>query len=81
MTAIKEFIRRWRANTPRRARMIRNTAITLSTLVPSAWGGACALPGITLPAWIGYIVFAITFVCLIIAGYAGQKEVKDDGNS
>jgi hypothetical protein len=75
----KEFIRRWRADTPRRARMIRNAAISLSTLVPSAWGGACALPGITLPTWVGYVVFGFTFLALLVGGVAGTREIKPQG--
>lgn len=72
---LKEFIRRWRADTPGLAKAIRNIAGTITAIVPTAWLTFQGM-GITLPSWFVNNIGYITFASLLITGYAGLKEKK-----
>ena len=72
---ITTLLAKWRAETPVFAKNIRNVAITITAVVPSAWGAFQGL-GITLPEWFSNSVGYIMFASAIIAGVAGAQTKK-----
>lgn len=66
---IKEFIKRWRSNTPKRWKFIRNTAILISGSIAA---GSLIVPLNDMPDFMKYIAFS----CGAIAFFAQQKEAK-----
>ena len=76
---ITTLLAKWRAETPVFAKNIRNIAITITAVVPSAWVTFQGL-GITLPEWFSNSVGYITFASAIIAGIAGTRTKKGGGD-
>ena len=52
---IKEFIKRWRSNTPKRWKFIRNTAILISGSIAA---GSLIVPLNDMPDFMKYIAFS-----------------------
>lgn len=73
---IKDLPRKWRAETPKLAKWIRNVAGVITAVVPTAWMTFQGM-GIILPYWFTQNVGYITFASLLIAGFAGIKEKKN----
>ena len=73
---IKDLPRQWKAETPRIAKWVRNSAATITAVVPTAWVTFNTM-GIMLPPWFVNNVGYITLVSLVITGLAGTKEKKD----
>lgn len=76
---IKDLPRRWKAETPRVAKIIRNSAATIAAVVPGAWLTFQGM-NIALPECIVNNVGYITLAALIITGVAGLKEKKGSKN-
>ena len=64
---IQEFIKRWKAETPKRCKFIRNTAILISGSIAA---GSLIVPLDEMPDALRYVAFA----CGAIAFFAQQKE-------
>ncbi len=77
ITFIKDLPRRWEAETPRVAKIIRNSAATIAAIVPGAWLTFQGM-GIALPSWFVNHVGYITLAALFITGFAGTKEKKEE---
>ena len=73
---IKDLPRQWKAETPKVAKWVRNSAATITAVVPTAWITFNTM-GIMLPTWFVNNVGYITLISLIITGLAGTKEKKD----
>ena len=66
---IKEFIQRFRADTPKRWKFVRNTAILIGGSIAA---GSLIVPLNDMPDFIKYIAFS----CGALAFFAQQKEAK-----
>lgn len=76
----KNFLERWKAETPKVAKKIRNISFTLAGSLPAAWVMTVNIPQSNLPAWCGTTVAIATFFFAMIGGYAGTRRI-DNNNS
>lgn len=72
---IKDLPRQWKAETPKIAKRIRNIAVVVSTVMPTAWLTFQGM-GISLPEWFTNNIGYLTLTSLVIVGIAGTKEKK-----
>ncbi len=72
---IKDIPRKWKSETPKVAKRIRNAAAVISAVVPAAWLTFQGM-NIPLPEFFTNSIGYVTFVSLLIMGVAGLKEKK-----
>ena len=75
MEIIKRFIRQWKAETPRWAKMLRNIFGVLSVSIPVAYGSLSAT-NIQMPDMFTKNVGYIIFISVLITAIFGTKEKK-----
>ena len=73
---IKTIVAMYRSETPKAAKIVRNTAATIAASLPTAYLAVTGM-GITLPTTWQYIIGGITFSAVLITGIAGTKETNN----
>lgn len=73
---IKDYPRRWKAETPKLAKWIRNVAATITAANIATLMGSLLINGIVFPIWFSQIVGSVILVSGIITAVAGAKEKK-----
>lgn len=76
MKCIKTLVAKWRSETPRVAKRVRNAAGIIAATVPAAYTAVTAM-GISVPANYQYMIGVLTFAAILITGIAGTKETNN----
>lgn len=67
---------RWRSETPKWAKRLRNTAATISAALPAAYASVSAM-NIEIPSTYKYIIASLTFGSVLITAVAGTRETNN----
>ena len=67
----RDITRKWKAETPKIAKCIRNIAAAITSCFPTCYT-LIASNAITMPpwfsSWVGYTLFAASFITMVAAG-------------
>ncbi len=76
MKIIEKIKKQWNAETPKIAKMVRNSAATITIVLPSAWGIVMAMPKMSDIVSDGTtkLVLYVTLISAIITGIAGLQK-------
>lgn len=73
---INWITQQWNAETPKIAKIVRNAAVTITVVLPSAWGIVMAMPKMSdiVSDSTTKIVLYVTLFSAIITGIAGLQK-------
>jgi len=75
MKKVKNFWKRFKGPTPLKWKRIATTFFSLSGVFTASYTSVTALQ-ITMPEWFGMFIGFAVAICIIIATYAQQHQIK-----